>query len=152
LFGISKHKYYTYSNLVEGILNLVLSLWLVRRYGILGVAMGTGIPMAVMGIFVQPWYVCHAISLNVRTYVSNILIHSAIASVFLGIGYLVTYSRVEANYLNLVLCGLVHATIYGSGVLFAGFSPSDRTFFWNVLRQAVAFGKKPLPRYAEVHE
>lgn len=40
LYAIAKHRAYACLNSVEGVLNLGLSLWLVRRYGMVGVALG----------------------------------------------------------------------------------------------------------------
>ena len=48
LFGISKHHYYAIANTLEGVINLLLSLILVKYYGIYGVAFGTAIPMILL--------------------------------------------------------------------------------------------------------
>jgi O-antigen/teichoic acid export membrane protein len=65
LIGLSKHKLDTWCTSVEAGLNLVLSLILVRRFGIAGVAAGTAIavvvvrgfffPAAYLHIFRVPW-------------------------------------------------------------------------------------------------
>jgi O-antigen/teichoic acid export membrane protein len=47
LYGISKHYIITYVNIAEGLSNLVLSIILVKDYGIIGVAIGTAIPMTI---------------------------------------------------------------------------------------------------------
>jgi O-antigen/teichoic acid export membrane protein len=41
----------------EGVCNLVLSIWLARRMGLIGVAIGTAIPSVIVRLFVQPTYV-----------------------------------------------------------------------------------------------
>jgi len=64
LYGISKHGLFAIFNSAEGVANLAISLLLVRRFGLLGVALGTMIPMMVTKLFVQPWYVCRAANLN----------------------------------------------------------------------------------------
>src|SRR5437899_3345724 len=45
LFGMAKHKTLAIVILMEGIANLILSIILVRRFGILGDAVGTAIPL-----------------------------------------------------------------------------------------------------------
>ena len=52
LYGISKHKFFSLSNLIEGISNLILSLILVRKFGLIGVAVGTAIPMIIVKLFI----------------------------------------------------------------------------------------------------
>jgi O-antigen/teichoic acid export membrane protein len=73
LYGVYRHKFLAYATLVEGIANSVLSIYLARRYGIMGVAMGTAIPMIIMKLFVQPAYVCRHVGLNLQEYYVGIL-------------------------------------------------------------------------------
>ena len=41
----AKHKFYAITSVIEGICNVVLSIILLKKYGIVGVALGTAIPM-----------------------------------------------------------------------------------------------------------
>lgn len=68
LYGLSKHRMYAITVIFEGIANLVLSLILVRRFGLLGVAMGTTIPALVVNIFILPYYAIRVIDLPVSKY------------------------------------------------------------------------------------
>ena len=68
LYGISKHRYYALSNTGEGLLNLGLSILLVRYYGIYGVALGTAIAALVFKVFIQPVYTCRVINLSLYEY------------------------------------------------------------------------------------
>ncbi len=68
LYGISKHKYFAIANIIEGVCNLILSLILVQKFGILGVAMGTGIPMLILKFFVLPVFVTRVLSYNTFKY------------------------------------------------------------------------------------
>lgn len=54
LFGISRHKIAFYILLSEAISKIVLSLVLLKYYGILGVAMGTAIPQLIIYTFIYP--------------------------------------------------------------------------------------------------
>jgi O-antigen/teichoic acid export membrane protein len=78
LFGISKHKYFVVANSCEGLLNVVLSVILVRPYGIYGVAMGTSISMLTFKLFVQPVYVCKIIDIKLKRYYSECLLIPAL--------------------------------------------------------------------------
>jgi len=74
LFGLSKHKYFVIANSCEGLLNFILSIILVRFYGIYGVAMGTSISMFAFKVFVQPVYVCKAIDIKLTKYYRECLL------------------------------------------------------------------------------
>lgn len=56
LRAINKHKYYAWQNIGEGVANLVLSIVLGSRYGLVGVALGTTIPSLTTKLFIQPVY------------------------------------------------------------------------------------------------
>lgn len=73
LYGISKHHLYAIANNLEGVFNLLLSLVLVKFYGIYGVAFGTAIPMIIFKLFIQPIYVCRAIDVSIQKYYWNIM-------------------------------------------------------------------------------
>jgi O-antigen/teichoic acid export membrane protein len=67
LKGSDRHKLLAFSNLGMAIANLVLSVVLVRFYGLIGVAIGTLIPMAVVAMFVVFPAACRRVGLSVRT-------------------------------------------------------------------------------------
>jgi O-antigen/teichoic acid export membrane protein len=73
LFGIARHKFLAYSNSVEALLNLSLSLLLVSRYKMLGVAIGYAIPMIIIRLLVQPFYVCKCLKMHYADYYYNVL-------------------------------------------------------------------------------
>jgi O-antigen/teichoic acid export membrane protein len=58
LYGTSKHRINALWMAAEAVFNLVLSVLLVRRFGIFGVAWGTLIPSAAVALLLRPQYVC----------------------------------------------------------------------------------------------
>lgn len=71
LLGISRHKMLAVVTFSEGILNLLLSIALVRPYGIVGDALGTAIPLTLTCLLFLPNYLCHLLGLRVRTFVAK---------------------------------------------------------------------------------
>jgi O-antigen/teichoic acid export membrane protein len=68
LLGVSRHRYLAYQTLAEGIANLILSLYWARTYGMIGIAMGTLVPMFVAKILMQPAYVCRSAGMPLAKY------------------------------------------------------------------------------------
>ena len=68
LFGVSKHKVLFYILAAEGVSNIALSLALVGRYGILGVALGTAIPQAIIYMFIYPYVFHRVMAAKVSTF------------------------------------------------------------------------------------
>ena len=68
LYGMAKHRTWAMVVLAEGAANLILSILLVRPYGIMGDAVGTAIPLTCSMIFFLPPHLCRLLGLNLWTY------------------------------------------------------------------------------------
>lgn len=145
LYGISKHKYYTYTNLIEGSVNLVLSLMWVERWGIRGVALGTAVPMAFISIFVQPWYVCRVLSIPLVHYVRRLINDAGRAALCLAVGLVPGYFIARDSYASLVLCLVLQIATYWPLVFLLGFSPEEKRNLTDTARHALPARFRPAP-------
>jgi O-antigen/teichoic acid export membrane protein len=68
LFGMGKHGKFAVVALIEGAANLILSILLVRPFGILGDAIGTAIPLAGTFLLFMPFHLCSRLGIRVTTY------------------------------------------------------------------------------------
>ena len=68
LFGMGKHGKFAIVTLIEGTANLMLSILLVRPFGILGDAVGTALPLAGTYILFMPYHLCSRLGIRVMTY------------------------------------------------------------------------------------
>jgi O-antigen/teichoic acid export membrane protein len=68
LFGMGKHGKLAVVTLIEGLANLVLSVLLVRPFGIFGDALGTAIPLAGTFLLFMPFHLCSRLGIRVSTY------------------------------------------------------------------------------------
>ena len=64
LIAKGRHRAYGIWTLAEGLANLVLSVVWARRYGIVGVALGTAVPLLVVKLTLQPWYVTRVLDMS----------------------------------------------------------------------------------------
>ena len=67
-YGMNRHRPLAIVRMAEGIANVVLAVVLVRRYGLIGVALGTAIPMACTALFFYPPYLCRLLKVSVLRY------------------------------------------------------------------------------------
>jgi O-antigen/teichoic acid export membrane protein len=72
LYASWRHRFYARLNAGEALANLALSILLVQYYGMVGVSLGTAIPLLVTRLILQPRYVCHALALDLRAYYSEL--------------------------------------------------------------------------------
>jgi O-antigen/teichoic acid export membrane protein len=71
--------------LIEGAMNLALSIYWARHWGLLGVALGTAAPMVVFRMFVQPWRALRALELGAGRYFREALLRPAILGAVFGL-------------------------------------------------------------------
>lgn len=113
LYGISKHHYYAIANVSEGILNLILSLILVRYYGIYGVALATMIVMLLFKLFIQPVYICKSIGMPVTEYYWKTIAPATIKSALpLSLFYYITHNMIKAEYSSIITFGLIETALF----------------------------------------
>tara|TARA_R110002110_G_scaffold151388_2_gene343562 strand:- start:3120 stop:4628 length:1509 start_codon:yes stop_codon:yes gene_type:complete len=68
LYAIAKHRYNAYLTICEAVANVLLSVLLVQYFGLIGIALGTAIPIFVTKTVFLPRYVCTNIDLSIVSY------------------------------------------------------------------------------------
>ena len=140
LYALSKHETYAWLNACEGALNLALSLYFLKRYGMYGVALGTAVEMVIFKLFVTPYFICRAIRLPVRQYlVDVILVTLAKAAVPLGIYFYLIRGLVLPEYGRLGACIAVQSLVFLPVAYFFIISKEERLFINRVLGLDEAF-------------
>jgi len=71
LLGTSQHRAFGIVTLVEGVVNVILSVLLVRPYGIFGDALGTAIPLTCTVVLFLPRHVCRKFGIEVLTFLKH---------------------------------------------------------------------------------
>jgi O-antigen/teichoic acid export membrane protein len=81
LYGISRHNLSAYLKIAEAVVNLVLCIILVRKLGIVGVAIGAAVPHIISSAIVMPWIVCRAIGFSLARFYAASFTGPLLASV-----------------------------------------------------------------------
>lgn len=118
LYGMAKHKFLAYMLLAEGIANLGLSIFLLRRMGINGVAWGTAIPLAINSLLALPTYTCRTVKLGQFRYFCHAHLYPALVSLpFFGALWVTEHWLKPSTYLGLVEALAPALLIYGLSLL-----------------------------------
>jgi O-antigen/teichoic acid export membrane protein len=134
LYGISKHRFFAIFNTVEGILNLALSLLLVRSYGILGVALGTFIPMTIMKLLIQPIYVCHVSGIRYGDYMRMMGKPLAIILIALSLPLFLALKYAAPDYLWLAVSVAILFIYYCAIVWIFGLTRNEKDLLISAIR------------------
>ncbi|MGO8985016.1 MAG: flippase [Terriglobales bacterium] len=124
LFGMSKHGTWAVVTMIEGVSNLILSIILVRPYGIIGDALGTAIPLTCSVLFFMPRHLCKKLDIPLLTYLREsytlpFVLCVPLASVLL---LMQRWWFIPHNYRGLGLQLFIALAVYGSGILWAAWT------------------------------
>ena len=111
----------------EGATNLILSIILIRRYGVVGVAVGTLVPALLFQGVLQPFIVCRSLQISLAGYWREVLLRPLL--VFLSIlPALFAFLSLQPpdNWLTLFFLFSVTFTVTAPLVLLVGLRKSER--------------------------
>ena len=78
---MAKHRPFAFIALAEGVANIALSIFLVRKFGLIGSALGTAIPSLVTSAVVIPLYTLRVLEMSVREYVMKAYLRPVLCAV-----------------------------------------------------------------------
>lgn len=117
LYGMNLHKWLAKVMIVEGIANLILSVVLVRRMGIFGVAWGTAIPMVFTGVVLFPAYLCKVLKVSPlrflrQSYTIPLLITAPMVAVLLVMRRFITAETWLTLVAQVAAGGIVYTVLF----------------------------------------
>jgi O-antigen/teichoic acid export membrane protein len=137
------HRALSWWTLAEGASNLLLSIWWARKYGLVGVALGTAIPLVVSKVLVQPRYALLDLRMTWRRYFSQGLARPLLAGgLFMVLSWFLT-SRLgsSSNFIALALICICQTLFFVGLTYLVGLSEVDKgTVREQVRRLVTALG------------
>jgi O-antigen/teichoic acid export membrane protein len=113
LLGMGRHRLLASVLLLEGIVNLLLSMFLVRRFGIVGVAWGTAVPLACTSLLFLPRHLCRVLDVPLWTFLDRAYRKPLMMGLLLTAGlWFVSYTFPIHTVVGLLL------QIAGGGILY----------------------------------
>ena len=127
LLGIARHKYMSYVSLLTGIINVVLSIILIRYYGLIGVAIGTTAPQIfVYGTFMF-FYTNYCIGLSRWSYIKGVYVPIVFPGLLMvGAGLICQRYIHPDNYLLLILDACICAAVFLTAAFFTSLSKAEQ--------------------------
>lgn len=133
LYATYKHRSYTYVNLAEGVINLLVSLALVRHLGILGVALGTLVAAVLIRVVVQPFVVCAASGLHYGDYMRFLGGNLSRCACLVGAATAISAWGLRPSYPYLISSAVCSTAIYALGTWLIVFTGREREQFLGAL-------------------
>ncbi len=133
----------TAANVTEAVLNLSLSLLLVRPFGVLGVALGTIIAQAFTNAWWLPWYTNRFLGLGQKVYIKNAILEPLLIGVPCGLISLLLAQLSLTGLLAVVVKVIVLLSVYVITFLALGCSSEERRAYLSVLNAAARLKRPP---------
>jgi O-antigen/teichoic acid export membrane protein len=120
LYGMARHKPLAWVSLMESVANLILSIVLIRRFGIVGDAAGTAIPLTCTTLYFMPRHLCRLLKVPIRVFLREaytlplLLCIPQVAVLLLMRHWFIAHTYVQVGFQ--ILVSLIP---YGLGVLWA---------------------------------
>jgi len=131
LVALGRHRALGGWTLGEGLANLVLSVYLGRKYGLVGVALGTTIPLVVVKLTLQPWYTLKVLGLSARAYIQESFARVALVSgLFLVCAYALMNVFPPVGILGLVGMFTLQVALFGVITWAIGLTGYERSMLW----------------------
>jgi len=133
IYGTGQHRRLTRLNTLEALANLILSIALVRRYGLLGIALGTGIPLVVTQFVFVSRIVCHLTGVATLGYVVRCIVLPLGCGLALGVTQITLHRMMSTgSYWQLTIVALATSLAFVALMLRLYFSKGERRLFWEM--------------------
>jgi O-antigen/teichoic acid export membrane protein len=152
LLGTGRHRLVAFVSLGEAIANLILSVLMVRRFGMLGVAVGTALPVVFANLFILLPAACRQVSVPVAAFLRLVLPAPATGAVpAIAACALLRLWYPPASLAAILAEGAVVGVVYISTLYALGFDRELRTRYSGYARRLLTstrFARGPEPEVA----
>jgi O-antigen/teichoic acid export membrane protein len=136
LYGLNQHRLVAWSRVLEGIVNLALSIVLVRRYGLIGVAVGTAIPHALVVAAILPLVLPRLLPIDLGRYYLWTYVRPFAAAIPFWFACLFIARVVQPpNIVSFMACVAAGLPLYIVPCWFLAFTSAERDHFRGAMRR-----------------
>lgn len=129
LAGLGKQGVLAAFAIIEGIAAVILSVILIQKYALMGVAVGLAIPMVVTQALIRPIYVCRFLSVGLVGYYKKCLLKSwlLVVVLFLPIRF-IRFEEWIDSWLSFISIAIILGSVYLAASYFLVFNRNERLF------------------------
>jgi O-antigen/teichoic acid export membrane protein len=149
LKGAGRHRLVAAVNVVTAVINVSLSIALVKPLGLAGVAIGTLVPVSAAAIFVLFPASCSRVGISIRRAVVEAVWPTVWPAGTMAAYVLVSRSMIPQSLPAVLVSMGVAVSIYAATFLAFGIDVAERRFYLSTIFEAATRVRSPLPRASE---
>jgi O-antigen/teichoic acid export membrane protein len=118
LYGMARHQTLARVLLAEGITNLLLSIALLKWWGLLGVAIGSALPLAATSLYFLPRHLCRLLNVSPVDFVCQAFSYPLLLNLpFWAVLYLIDRTMQATNWRELIISLGASGFVYALALL-----------------------------------
>jgi O-antigen/teichoic acid export membrane protein len=139
LLARGRHRVVAFSCLGEAILNAALSIWLVRRYGIVGAAVGTVISVTISNVMIQMPAACRLLGIAVPAFLRQVSAPAVVAlTPAAAFAWLLRTTALPTTFIEVIGSGAAVGLVYLAAFIGLGLQRADRNRYFGRIRNVRA--------------
>jgi O-antigen/teichoic acid export membrane protein len=147
LMATGRHRLVAFTSLGEAVANLILSVILVRRFGLLGVAIGTGVPVFIANIVILAPAACRQLDIRLFDFAREVAAAPLVGALVAALAAAAMRSGLPPQSIPAILVeGALAGIVYMAAVWTIGFDHAVRERYGMFARQLyLSFLHRPAP-------
>jgi O-antigen/teichoic acid export membrane protein len=125
LLGVGRHRFFALLSLIGAAVNIVLSIILVQKVGLIGVAWGTTIPLAALSVFYLPWATIRLVGGGLSGFLRRAIGPAITAAILPGLIIYLCVGEIDGFY-SLAACLVPVGLVYLPSIYFLGLKRHER--------------------------
>lgn len=139
LLGAGRHRLVAVVSIIDVVCNLALSLFLVSRLGIVGVALGTAIPYAILNLFVLVPEACRTVHVPFWVFVRTAAAPASVGAIAGALAaVMLRTTAVPSSFAGVLSQSALVALVYAVAFWFGGLGRADRARYRGALSHVSA--------------
>jgi O-antigen/teichoic acid export membrane protein len=127
MYGLHRHKWPALVSVAAAVINVVLSIYLGRIYGLVGVAIGTSLPVGLFAITFNPIYFSRILKIPLGEYLIRSHLRPFLAVLPMGLsGLVLVLCCKPETWASLIIQGMLTVLIHIMFVFYVGLEPDER--------------------------
>jgi O-antigen/teichoic acid export membrane protein len=135
IYARARHQLLAWLTLGEGVLHLGLSVYLGRRYGLIGIALATMIPGMIHQLLIVPYYALRVIDMPFRRYLNGLWRPVLACALFVGL--CTVEIKAPASLIGIAVVGMCRVVVFGLLAYSVGVTSDERRYVRAYCRRIV---------------
>jgi O-antigen/teichoic acid export membrane protein len=145
LKGAGQHRMLAFANISMAVANLALSIALVRKFGLIGVAMGTLIPLAVVSVFVLFPAACRRVDMSVTKAITQAIWPALWPVIPMALLLAMTRNLVGASLSFILVQSVGAGALYTLLFLWLAIGREERMWYFDKIKRLLVQRRAAVP-------